>query len=73
MDIVTYVSMETWKHVEIDIWRYGNMDTLRHQIKMEAEAIFLNPLLCVHHANEGLSFVHLLQQKQTEVIHLQTD
>jgi hypothetical protein len=43
--------------------------------KTEAQAIFfiLFHLPFVHRANRSLFFVHLLTEKQTEVIHLQRD
>ncbi len=63
--------METWKcwDMYIETWNYGEMETWRHGTGTRKLRWFpLIRLLFAHHVNGLLLFVHLLTQKQTEVI-----
>jgi hypothetical protein len=64
----------TWRN---SIQILGNSEVPRKNFmrkrKTEAQAIFLDPFIFAHCANESSSFVRLLTKKQTGVIRLQTD
>jgi hypothetical protein len=71
--IYIYISRSISVYQSIYSYTYASTAVSNGKQKMEALAIFLNPLLFSHHANRSLLFVLLFMKKQTKVACLQTD
>ncbi len=69
----SWAQLSNFGRMYLNIYLSKEIYLLLFQCKIEAHAIFLNPLSFSHCANGNLSFVHLFTKKETEVIRLQTD